>query len=437
MNHARLSARFLGFRQKSPLPLRTKSTFEGEGIMNFRSKLLSGLIPLLILSVGAVAAVSYWYASDAVLSRQELLMRQLVDKTLNEMTRWLEGRESQAKVFAETGVFIAACQGQRKEEAQARLETYHKTEKVYENIFLATPEGKLFMDSIGGKSIGVDITQIPIYAINAQKAKEGKIWVGQVAASPVDGQPVVLVTAPIKNKEGKLVGIVGTPIELNSFSKEAIGDTRIGESGYMYMVDDRGVVLGHPDGKLILKTDISEYDWGKTILAMKNGQHFYDWQGEERVVYFATDPKTGWLVGAASKVSDFMSQVHKIGWTSLIVGVIAVFLGVLVIWLITSKVFKVIRESVVNLNGAGEQLDGAAFQVSSSSQSLAEGSSEQAASLEETSSSLEEISSMTRQNADNAQQANQLMTQAGQLMDNANSSMDELSQAMAPNNLGQ
>ena len=79
---------------------------------------------------------------------------------------------------------------------------------------------------------------------------------------------------------------------------------------------------------------------------------------------------------------------------------------------------------------AADQVGSAAGQVSSSSQSLAEGSSEQAASLEETSSSLEEMSSMVKQNADNANQANNLMKEANQTVVKAKDSMGDVTKSM-------
>ena len=398
--------------------------------MNFRTRLLVALVPLFIISIAAVAGISYWVASDAVLANQEMAMRQLVSKTVTELSRWLKNRENQTRIFSETGVFIDACQGKRLEEARARLNVYHKTEKVYENIFLATPEGKLFLDSIDGKSVGVEIGKIPIFAPSIKKSRAGEPWVGPVTKSPATGRPVVLITAPIKDKQGKLVGIVGTPIELNVYSKEAIGDVKIGNSGYMYMIDSRGVVLAHPDSSYILKLNLSGYNWGKEMLQSNKGRLFYDWEGEQRAAYFAKDPETGWMVVAATRVAELMGPVRRIGSTSAIVGLIAVLISVGVIWLITTRVFSVIRTSVFGLASAGQELDSAAQQVSNSSQTLAEGASQQAASLEETSASLEEMASMTRQNAENARQADQLMKDSDSTVGRANLSMGELSRAM-------
>ena len=79
---------------------------------------------------------------------------------------------------------------------------------MYENIFVADAKGKLILDSIGGKSVGIELSKHEDARKNLEKALAKKIWVADIWKSPATGRPVCLVTAPV--------------IE---------GDTVIGESG--------------------------------------------------------------------------------------------------------------------------------------------------------------------------------------------------------------
>jgi methyl-accepting chemotaxis protein len=92
--------------------------------------------------------------------------------------------------------------------------------------------------------------------------------------------------------------------------------------------------------------------------------------------------------------------------------IIAVIVGSLLAWFITSGITKSITRVIENLTAGAEQVSSASGQVASSSQQMAEGASEQASSLEEVSSSLEEMSSMTKQSADNARQSNQMANES-------------------------
>ena len=397
--------------------------------MNFRNKLLVTLIPIVVITVGALALLSYQTSSKVLISQEQEIMEQMVGKTLDELRMWIADREREVVLFSENGVFQAACQGKRIEEAQARLDEYQKASPMYENIFLADTNGKLFMDSIGGKSLGVEIKKIPGFKANAEKAEEGKVWISDVMPSPATGRPVCLVTAPIK-ASGQLVGIMGTPVELMVFSDAYIGKTKIGKTGYLFMVDSKGAMLAHPEKEKILKTNLSDFDFGRQILSLKNGSLTYQLNGDEKVTEFVTFDKKGWIVAATESRDELLEVVKRTRNLSFLLGLAGILLISLTAWLITGKVFKVIRRSATELTETSDQVAHASTQVSSASQALAEGASEQAASLEETSSSLEEMSSMTRQNSDHASQAKSLTQETMQVVVRANEVIGDLTTSM-------
>jgi methyl-accepting chemotaxis protein len=397
--------------------------------MNFRNKLLVTLLPIVVIIVGALTILSYESSSKTIISQQKAGMKQMVQKTLDELQMWIAEREREAVLFSENGVFQDACQGKRIEEAQARLNKYHKQSPVYENIFLADANGKLFLDSIGGKSVGVEINKIPGFKKNADKALQGQVWISDVMPSPATGRPVCLVTAPIK-ASGKFVGIMGTPVELMVFSDAFISKTKFGKTGYLFMLDSKGIALAHPDKEQIMKTNLSDFDFGRKILSQKNGDLTYNWNGVEKVCHIASFDKKGWIVASTQSKDELLSAAKRTRNLSLLLGLGGILLISFAAWLITSKVFKIIRRSATELTETSDQVAHASTQVSSASQALAEGASEQAASLEETSSSLEEMSSMTRQNSEHASQAKGFTQETMQVVVKANEVIGDLTTSM-------
>jgi methyl-accepting chemotaxis protein len=117
-------------------------------------------------------------------------------------------------------------------------------------------------------------------------------------------------------------------------------------------------------------------------------------------------------------------------WSTAIITLVVIFLGLVISFLITRSIAKILQRLSGELNSGAEQTVSAANQVSGSSQSLAEGASEQAASIEETSASLEELSSMTKRNAENSQKANDLAKQARVAAEKGASDMKDMSTAM-------
>ncbi len=398
--------------------------------INFRTKLLIIIIPIIVIGIGAVGSFTYYIASQAVLDRQIENMHQMVQKTTTEIDMWLTDIERNAAVFSKQGYFKDACQGKSLMEAQEMLIILHKSYPVYENVFLADTTGKIFLDSIGGKSIGIEIAKLEGYKTNIEKAQTGEIWIDDVRKSPATGRPVSLVTAPILVQD-KLVGIIGTPVELNNFSDTYVSKSKFGETGYLFMMDSVGTVLAHPKKENILNVNwAKDYDWAKQMLAQKHGEMEYRYEGITKVVSFATATKKKWTVAATVPKAELFTFINKIKYYTSFFGLAALALASLVLWLVTSNVFHVIKRVSDHLDEAGTQIATAAEEISRASQSLAEGASEQAAGVEETAASLEEMSEMTKQTALNANNVNILTKESSQIVLKANESMQKLTRSM-------
>ncbi|MEA5539319.1 ATP-binding protein [Limnoraphis robusta Tam1] len=111
------------------------------------------------------------------------------------------------------------------------------------------------------------------------------------------GEPAVIFSAPIREQNsptfsenasppGKIIGVIRLGILLNELT-EAVGATRVGETGFAILVDQKGQLLAHPNAKLVSGeklTDLSSYPPVKQLL--NNHQGFF---------YFTDDQGIQWL----------------------------------------------------------------------------------------------------------------------------------------------
>jgi hypothetical protein len=261
---------------------------------------------------------------------------------------------------------------------------------------------------------------------------------------------------PICNKTGSLLGMlyVGVPESAEVF-REVIMNTKVGKTGYVYVLDSAGRYIISKDGKRDGETIWEAKDANGNLfiqqictkaVTMKPGEigeQKYPWKNEgdaaarEKIVRFTYFKPCDWIIGVGSYVDEFheaKSRVAAIGRTGNIIlgsilcisSVITILIWLFVAYGITHKINAIISQ----LTEGAEQVSSASEQISSASQSLAQGATEQAAGLEETSSSLEEMSSMTKQNADNAQQANTLAALAHKAADNGSNAMGRMAGAI-------
>ena len=139
--------------------------------MKLRDKLLFTILPVIIIVIGVLTVSSYQLASKTIMQQNEHYLEQMVEKTVGELAFWLEEREREITLLSQDQLLIDASQGQRLEEAQARLVAYQRQSPVYEAVFLTDVEGVILACS-NEVALGLDVAKIPEYTINITKAQQ-------------------------------------------------------------------------------------------------------------------------------------------------------------------------------------------------------------------------------------------------------------------------
>jgi len=95
---------------------------------------------------------------------------------------------------------------------------------------------------------------------------------------------------------------------------EILLDQHIGESGYIYIIDSRGVLQIHPEASLV-GVDISGYDFVGEQKERKNGYLVYDWQnpGElnkrGKALYMSYFEPWDWIISITTYRNEFLQLV--------------------------------------------------------------------------------------------------------------------------------
>jgi methyl-accepting chemotaxis protein len=281
-----------------------------------------------------------------------------------------------------------------------------------------------------------------------------------------------------------VVGVlyVGVPIDDIPELRQAVMDTEVGKTGYVYIVGGSGRQKGDyvvsfqgkrdgeniweardDDGNLFIQSVVAK---GKETRGGKCDFERYPWRnkGEARarwkivaVTYF--EP-WDWVIGVGSYEEDFYEASDKLSAIGRrgngIIGVVLAASIVLacLIWFFAANsitgplraIFRGLksfspkelkatgakfRNMIEGMQQGAAEVGSAATQVSSAAQALAQGSSEQAAAAEETSSSSEEMAAMTQKNAGYAQEAKTLSETAQASADKGFQAMTRMSGAIS------
>ena len=132
-----------------------------------------------------------------------------------------------------------------------------------------------------------------------QGAISGNPITREIIISRRTGEPAAIFSAPIREQNpptlldnssasppGKIIGVIRLGILLNELA-ETVGATRLGETGFAILVDQKGQLIAHPNSELMPDkklTDLSLYPPVKQLLNNNQG-----------LFYFTDDRGINWL----------------------------------------------------------------------------------------------------------------------------------------------
>jgi len=392
--------------------------------IGLRGKLVVWISLALFLTFSGLVVAVRMVASEAVEAQVDDELARVVDKTTEELDNWLSSRERDAVNLSSMDVFAAALRSNNRALAEPALVAIHKRTPFYENVFLANADGKEIADSVGGASVGFDLTSVPGFRVNVEHGRQKETWIGEVMKSPATGHPVLLLTAPIM-ADGKVVGLIGTPIDLSFFSDTFIRNYRVAQTGYLFMFDASGTMLAHPDAKLILNDNVGKSP-GAAMLNSDSGKLSYTRAGVTKIARFQRARIKPWKVAVVVPKQEFMAATSRIQNYLVLFGLVGLVACFGTVWMVAGRAAGQITQVAAQLIETTEQFTSATNQIASSSQSLAQGAAQQAASAEETASSTQEVSSATEQNQSRADSLRQVMQKAGSSFQVMKGCMDEL-----------
>jgi methyl-accepting chemotaxis protein len=407
------------------------------GRTKLKTKLVFGGLALLIIPLLALEIFTVRWASRAVdnLERNQLaVLKQVVADQVNIMldaqTSLLRNALTHDAIIKDTVKSLALTESEKI--AQFNLDrnpTVFHDKNTYELFFITDDKGIVIGDTSEGKYQGKDLSGEEYF----KKALKGETVIGKVPASE-KGAGYAIAASPMKWTDKGVFGAMVLGWKLDALNKK-INELKLGKTGFAFLVDNKGMIIVHPEKELMMKTNIADLKGmepvARRMIAFEEGIQECPYKGDDKIVAFAPIQAAQWGVGLVISKKELMAPIRNMRNIIVLAGIIVIAVAASIIfWTVQKSISTPINRIVENLNEGAEQLSSASAQISSASQMLAEGASEQAASIQESSSSLEEISSRTKKNADNATQADRLMKESNEVVLKANRSMEELNSAM-------
>lgn len=395
-----------------------------------RNRILVPAVTLLAVAAISISVVSYWMSRKTVEDILDAQLDDICNTGLRQVENWIEGEQQDIAHWAASSHVLVALQDgpealANRQKVSAELAHAFKTYGVFANLQLVDLKGDT-LSSSNPESVGkLNVSDRQYF----KDALTGKVAISDVLLSKSTGKPIVVIAAPVM--DGSTVrGVLFGSLDMLIVSQNVVGKIKILQTGYAYMYDHNGVFIAHPKTEKILTTKLADFEWGKNMLAEKNGEVHYNFEGVDKLVQYRTSEKLHWGFAATLPKSEILDPIHRMGQINATVGLAVIAVGIGFMWFVARSITKPIMHATEQLASGANETSAAANQVSTASQTLAEGATEQAASLEETSASLEEMSGVTNRNAESATKANDLTREARKAADTGAVDMQIMTTAM-------
>ncbi|WP_410514917.1 methyl-accepting chemotaxis protein [Paenibacillus sp. BR2-3] len=311
----------------------------------------------------------------------------------------------------------------------------------FETIIIADTEGKALLTN-QSESPDMNVKDREYF----QTALTGKESTSEVIISRVTNKPIVAIAHPL-GSNGETTGVLIGTIVFDSISNAA-AKVKVGETGYAYMIDRKGLIVSHPVKEKILKDNLdgnSNKELNNLVQEMKAGKTshgFYTYEGQYKFVSF--QPAGNWVVATTANYKEYMTPATEIRNKTILVTAIFILVALLIGYLFTKRsIINPVQKlkKAMALAGEGDMTVHTSIQTGDELQELSESfnmminkqgaviekirvnselltsmSQEMAASSEQISASIQEISSSTEEIATGAENNNQSVVNASQVL---------------------
>ena len=345
------------------------------------SRYVKILTPIMLAAALILISGIFWYDWQNQLLINAETSKKNVETANNSLQTWLGDQISIVRTLSEDPRLAAACANPSDptavEAARTFLKSVHGKYPYYENIplvaklpanasinvmaegkMVAVKSGQFFIDTVDNKTIGKGGES----ARFIKEVLDGKpYFISHVYPSFLRGNPLFVISAPVK-RDGVVIGAVLVAPQMNYFTDRFVNSVRMGETGYVFMMDDRGMIIAHPAKENILNEKMVER-FKPLLDKVKTAKErvMLSFQGSDKSFYggrLDSDPErttNQWYLIATQERSEIMAPSIRIAW--MIGAFILVTFGALymiVFWVTRRLILAPLGETTVYLERAGK-----------------------------------------------------------------------------------
>lgn len=166
-----------------------------------------------------------------------------------------------------------------------------------------------------------------------------------------DGETCIKIISPVKDFSGNTVGAVAGIVDIGQLT-DLVESEKNGKTGYTYIVDRNGEVVGEPKVKSLIGHNFMK-DKNKTLVKItkdmteqnENAQYYTE-NGDAKIIAYSPIMSLGWSVALVTNQKEVLSGLTKLEILDFVIVTLAILIMSVVGYIVIYRAIKPIEKMV-------------------------------------------------------------------------------------------
>jgi len=300
---------------------------------SIKQKMILAFVAVIALPLSVLGVLSYRATAKLVYSGYTDSNLELVKQVEYGVKSYMDTYKTAAELFAdmETSKTIYESMTSKKYMLEG-FKRYAKDHEDVLSVYMVTEKKEMIHPTMTEMPEDFDPTSRIWYT--RAKEEDKTVWT-KPYIDLESGEVVVTVASPVHGKSQRMIGVIGIDISIQSLADE-LNAIQIGSAGYPVLIDQDMMTLTHKNADLIGKgvpvPELVEAMKEKTSAIVE-----YDFNGDSKFATFQRVGDNGWTVLVAMDNSEVEVLTRPIMYTTIILAVVCLIVGILVALLLAKK----------------------------------------------------------------------------------------------------
>lgn len=323
---------------------------------SIKNKMIGALSLFSVVFLMVICVLSIYLASNSLLRNTKYFLKELSfssSKILDERATSIFGK---LEAFSNINLIQDENSSYKSKIELFKNEIQMQKQRGWINFGIAGKDGILYRTD--------DKTENVASADWYKKAIKGKYVITEPAMSSSERTYVYVVAIPMRDLQGKIVGVISATLLGDSLSN-LISDIIIGETGTAYLISPDGIILGNRRPEILYKSIFTEIMTDKdagysTFLknALKSGDSSVNLSKLNNVNYIsAVAPMrySGWTLLITAPASEFIAEnISNFINTFAFISLIQLFISIIIAVIMALQIVRPINGVIAALKNISQ-----------------------------------------------------------------------------------